>query len=200
MGQYYDILIKQDGVFYHSDRRVDGKYMMGKLMEHSWFNNDTLKCISALIYEKPSRVYWVGDYADDVKSPINGLSKEDISEIHKLTHKEEFAKSKRVKQLGSLNSAEGISLKGKYLVNYDKKIYISGDEYFDLAMDSDGWRTHPLSLLTALGNGLGGGDFRGENEEKVGSWAGDLISVEDMYPLVFEDKTADYIFKENWVS
>lgn len=192
MGQYYDILIKQDGVFYHSSRSVDGEYMMAKLMEHSWFDNDTLKCISALIYKKPSRVYWVGDYANDVKSPINGLSPKEISKIFDLTYKNES-----VNKIETLKSADGISLKGKYLVNYDKKIYISGDEYFDWAMDSNGWCTHPLSLLTALGNGQGGGDFYGENKEKVGSWAGDLISVEDTYPLVFEDKTADYIFKEN---
>jgi hypothetical protein len=38
---------------------------------------------------------------------------------------------------------------------------------------------HPLPLLTAEGNGRGGGDFRGDDPQNlVGSWARDLISVE----------------------
>ena len=49
-------------------------------------------------------------------------------------------------------------------------------------------------MLTALGNGQGGGDYRGKEEEKIGAWAGDWISVEGIPSLLFEDKTLDYIF------
>jgi hypothetical protein len=43
--------------------------------------------------------------------------------------------------------------------------------------DGDGWRIHPLPLLTCEGNGRGGGDYRGESD-LVGRWSRDLISVE----------------------
>ena len=49
----------------------------------------------------------------------------------------------------------------------------------------DGTKIHPLPLLTSEGNGMGGGDFRGDDEnEIVGSWARDVISVEKDSPLV----------------
>ena len=193
MGQYYDILINQDNKYYHSDRKVDGERKYAKLMEHSWFENDMLKCISNFIYQKPSEVFWVGDYADSVNKKINTLSVERIKEIYNLTYRN---KDDNIKEL-SLKSANQISLKDRFLVNHTKKIFIDGNLYFDLAQDTDGWCTHPLSLLTALGNGQGGGDYFGVDKEKVGAWAGDLISVEDKAPLCFEDKTSDYIFVEN---
>ena len=36
---------------------------------------------------------------------------------------------------------------------------------------------HPLPLLTANGNGRGGGDYLGSDMDLVGSWAGDRIAV-----------------------
>lgn len=195
MGQYYDILINQDNKYYHSDRSVNGEHTPAKLMEHSWFENDTLKCVCAFIYEKPSRVYWVGDYVKSVTKKINALSLEKIKEIYDLTY---CNKEKNVETL-SLTSANQISLKDRFLVNHTKKIFIEGNEYFDLAQNKYGWCTHPLSLLTALGNGQGGGDYLcKKNKEKAGAWAGDLISVEDEAPLCFEDKTSDYLFIEKF--
>ena len=38
---------------------------------------------------------------------------------------------------------------------------------------------HPLPLLVAEGNCRGGGDYNGINENIVGSWARDVISVEN---------------------
>ena len=192
MGQYYDILINQDNKYYFSDRSVDGKYELAKLMEHSWFKNGTLKCVCAFIYEKPSKVFWVGNYAGKVSKKINTLSVKKIKEIYNLT----YDKEKKSVETLSLTSANQISLKDRFLVNHTKKIFINGNEYSYWAQNEDGWCTHPLSLLTALGNGLGCGDFFGTNEEKVGAWAGDLISVEDNCPLYFDNKTHDYIFIE----
>lgn len=54
------------------------------------------------------------------------------------------------------------------LVNYDRKEY---------AVIGEGGYS-PLVLLTAVGNGMGGGDYRGkENRHLVGSWAFDRIGV-----------------------
>jgi hypothetical protein len=64
--------------------------------------------------------------------------------------------------------------KTKYLVNHDKKQFVNKT---NVPKDRDGWRIHPLPLLTCEGNGRGGGDFRGDSD-LVGSWARDIISVE----------------------
>lgn len=192
MGQYYEVLIEQNGQYYHSNRIVDDNLTPAKLTEHSWFENELLKCVQWFIYKKPSRVYWVGDYANSVNHKINWLNPKDIKKIYSLCYGVE--KDKRVKKINSFNSKDTISFHNRFLVNYTKKIYIDGTAYFDLASDEEGWCTNPLSLLNALGNGEGGGDYCGKEEEKVGAWAGDWISIEDNPPLIFEDKTLDYIF------
>jgi len=57
-----------------------------------------------------------------------------------------------------------------YIVNHTKKVYIEKKGRF-----------HPLSLLTAEGNGRGGGDYHGSNT-MVGTWARDVISMENEAP------------------
>jgi hypothetical protein len=47
-------------------------------------------------------------------------------------------------------------------------------------------------LLTSAGNGRGGGDFRGENEF-VGTWATDIISVEKEIPADFKEIVPNFI-------
>ena len=46
---------------------------------------------------------------------------------------------------------------------------------------------NPLPLLTALGNGRGGGDYSGTDEDKVGIWARDVLSVEFNIPKGFKE-------------
>lgn len=195
MGQYYDILMEQKGQFYHSDRTVDNEHMGAKLTEHSWFENDLLRCVQFSIYKMPSRVYWVGDYADDENRKINNLTPKDIKEIYSLCYDKDYRKKKGVREINTFYSNGGsLSLNGKFLVNRTKKIFLDGALYHTIAINEEGWCTNPLSLLTALGNGQGGGDYFGKEREKIGAWAGDWLSVEDIPPLLFEDKTLDYIF------
>ena len=42
--------------------------------------------------------------------------------------------------------------------------------------------TENIHLLTAEGNGRGGGDYNGPDLELVGTWARDVISVEGLVP------------------
>jgi len=58
-----------------------------------------------------------------------------------------------------------------YIVNHTKKVYIEKKGEF-----------HPLPLLTAEGNGRGGGDYDGPNMDLVGTWARDVISMENEAP------------------
>ena len=64
--------------------------------------------------------------------------------------------------------------------------------------DGDKWCMHPLSLLTAIGNGYGGGDYRSptlaSTFELVGYWAWDEINITDNIPENYE--LLQPIFKE----
>ena len=67
--------------------------------------------------------------------------------------------------------------KSRYVINHDTKEYVDKNN----VPDKDGWKIHPLPLLTCEGNGRGGGDFRGESE-LVGLWSRNLISVSEKLP------------------
>lgn len=167
MGQYYRPVISDSGHFSTFDNRLDGKYVFAKLTEHSWWDNPWVCTIAKAILNHPAKVAWVGDYSDD----------------------EEFAVENHLYELAwEVNASllqpttDPIFLDGKFLVNHDKKIYIDCNQYKEDSTDENGWTLHPLPLLTAIGNGKGGGDYRGINEDLIGSWCYDLISLEDNPP------------------
>ena len=118
MGQYYmPILGDAYGlnckVF---DRSVDGEYTFAKLLEHSWWKNPFVNAFSEFIYNKPSRVAWVGDYAnepDDFDFP-------NCSAFYVPCYKEIW---------GDMVSTVGVSstdftLDGKFLLNHDTRLLI----------------------------------------------------------------------------
>ena len=91
MGQYYRAIIqKQNGITTAYNRYLirDGKeeYTFAKLMEHSWWYNEFVNAVCLEIYkeQKPVRIAWVGDCADDVEEQ-NNLDSEQIQKLHKLT-------------------------------------------------------------------------------------------------------------------
>ena len=66
-------------------------------------------------------------------------------------------------------------------------------------MNCDRWdfHIHPLPLLTAVGNGRGGGDYRGyENKSMVGYYAGDVIEISEEIPDGYSDHTEIGFFSE----
>lgn len=182
MGQYYrPILTNANGYERVYNRDVDGEYTMAKLMEHSWWRNEFVGTICNKLLKNPMRVVWVGDYADDA-DPTNRICKEELARLCKKAWK---GKGNGVKKNVRY-------LDGMYLVNHTKKIYIDCDEYFKECCE-EGWCIHPLPLLTVIGNGLGGGDYRGDSCD-VGSWAQDVISVEMDVPDGYVKE--EYIFIE----
>jgi hypothetical protein len=62
----------------------------------------------------------------------------------------------------------------RYIVNHDLRQFVDKQRLSS--------RIHPLPLLTAEGNGCGGGDYRGSDMDKVGMWARAPISVEKALP------------------
>ena len=55
-------------------------------------------------------------------------------------------------------------------------------KYIEIPENNDDWVIHPLPLLCADGNGLGGGDYYGINMDKVGIWAYDRLGVTNKRP------------------
>lgn len=181
MGQYYNIVVNQNGKITTYDRSVDGEYMFAKLIEHAWWENEFVSTIANLIYKNPARIAWVGDYSENEKVALQ----------HNLY---ELAWSKGVeKQTIKKNE---LSLDNLYLVNHTKKLYLNCNQYRNDSTDNQDWCLHPIPLLTAVGNGKGGGDYRGINKKYVGTWCYDLISVEDTPPADY--KPVQYKFKIEW--
>lgn len=180
MGQYYKVLAQVNDNRRTISTYLDGEYQMAKLMEQSWLGNYYVDTIASMFYKKKGRVAWVGDYADD--SPYY---KQVWNDDEKVISEEGL---KRVK----------FTLDNKFLCNHDRKIYVDIEEYKKAsAFGKDGgWIIHPLPLLTAQGNGRGGGDYYSEypNFDKVGEWAMEVISIEDKIPEGYEKY--DIFFKE----
>lgn len=176
MGQYFRQVLRRSDTTQLFDGQCNGKDWNGlKLMEHSWIGNDFMNAMSQELHNNPARVIWCGDYADEPDDFANvgdWISYRDIwnapeDKINKMPANVQFDYSH------------------KFLVNHDKKVYVDFDLYISKCKDKDGWNVHPLSLLTAIGNGRGGGDYYDEYPDAymVGTWAGDLLEVTDKIPF-----------------
>lgn len=168
MGQYYVPLVKRE------EKYTAYSIQSGlKLMEHAWVGNIDSDGIAALLYKSPAQVAWVGDYANETaeERAIYRHAYDGVTE-------EDIPLCR-------------IDIRNKVLVNHTKK------EYVVIADDLEE-SVHPLPLLTAIGNGRGGGDYRGSDEELVGSWAMDTISLEDDIPKGYRRLNADFRVQYDW--
>ena len=177
MGQYYRVYLERNGKAKVFNGFVDGEYTMAKLMEHSWWDNYFVNTICHEIHHNPARIAWVGDYA------------------------EEFEFYNKVWKSNGFGVKEAqVVLGGKFLVNHTKKEYINCTTYYDRSSEKyfgDNYDCiHPLPLLTVIGNGRGGGDYRGINMEYVGRWCMDAISIENNQPEEYTEISPTFI--ERW--
>ena len=163
MGQYYKpISINKMQHLYSHD------YGNGlKLMEHSYIGNNFVNTVESLLAPKgewyKNRIVWAGDYANE----------------------ESDSKDNLWTQVGD-NSIEPKDMKeiesGRFIVNHTKKEFVDKEL---VPKDKEGWKIHPLPLLTCEGNGRGGGDYR-EDNEYIGVWARNEISVEKEIPKDYD--------------
>ena len=191
MGQYYKQAIEQDGNLDIFDAQVsDGGWNGVKLMEHSWIANDFMDAISERIHNKPANIVWCGDYADEPQDFIN---------IEWINYKTIYPEESRdIPTLDKL--PEKFDYSHKYLVNHTYKCYVDFDLYISKCKDKDGWTVHPLSLLTAVGNGRGGGDYGDEcvDSYMVGAWAGNTLEITDVVPEGYELEDVRFSEEENY--
>jgi len=202
MGQYYNVIFlaeKQDGST--EIIRVWIEACPSKLMEHSYLDNEFLTVIEYLLSHEGmcyrSRIVWAGDYAD-TEAPLNKPEKRELvlNECEDEPENEEEPSSNlyelcKENGTGSLHFIwrELLQLVRKrrtlldYIVNHTKKQFV----HMKKNGKSDG--IHPLPLLVSEGNGRGGGDYFGRNEELCGTWARDIISVEETTTGIPSDYT-----------
>lgn len=180
MGQYYKVFMRrgeEDKVYSVNVLNEEkGEYWNGmKLMEHSWWENPLSEAVVLSILDKPTHIAWVGDYAEDDECKERGLDYNDV-------WGETSLKSKRLLHIDfSLDNV-------KYLVNNTKKVYVDMKKYYEKS--SVIWKgseqkmcIFPISLLTAIGNDRGGGDFhKGIGYDDIGTWAMDEIYVTNKNP------------------
>ncbi len=197
MGQYYNAVIEINGnkdVFYH---QVDCKYKAAKLTEHSYWENSFVLAIASKLWRTKGKLAWVGDYAE--ASDFNW------NEAFSDAHAENVPREDL--------TYNGFRLEGKYLINHDKKMIIDLDEYKNLLKDIE-MIVNPIPLLTAVGNGKGGGDFHaGQGYDLIGTWTWDVIEITDeriynwkyngeksLNPRFsdYTDVTKDYLFIEKY--
>lgn len=174
MGQYYHaiILTKDKSEIIAWDHSREGG---AKLTEHSWMKNKFVCSFENLIYNNPMPVVWAGDYADAEDGTKDGPN------LYSLcTNKTEVQFQKEL----NLKSS-------RYVINHDTNQYV---DKHNIPKDDDGWRMHPLPLLTVEGNGRGGGDYRGDSE-LIGAWARCFISVSEKKPKGYTELICD--FKDN---
>lgn len=176
-------VVKPEGIT-KEDKEYWDYYNGVKLMEHSWLGNSFMTALSKYIYKNPTKVAWVGDYADTFEWDYP-----DGKPNPKLLWETAWGctKENEIKPVGEFD------LHDKFLVNHTKKIAIDFNDYIDNNTEN-GWCIHPLSLLTACGNGLGGGDFNTDftGGDLVGWWCDDEISVEDECPADCEVSEIDF--------
>lgn len=202
MGQYYKVVNIDKKEYMYAEGGI-------KLMEWSYNRNPlVLNMIKKLANEwKGDRVFVVGDYALS-EDRIDSASKEKEYDYKLLVQIE--------KELNIYQKTEGkypitiyhyadekfkeIKLEKleeeqyKYIYNHKRK------EYIDLEHCPLAWlykdknkyiqvKIAPISLLLALGNGMGGGDYWGNNGKLVGKYINDIKDLE----FTKEPLNLDYI-------
>ena len=164
MGQYYTpVIIKNDKIKTFNCYDYDNG---AKLMEHSYLRNNFVEAVVKQLFNKKARLAWVGDYAEpnDVENEL----------AEKFIEIENNDAQYRIKpKHNPMENSYGLCF-----INHSKKEYFYMDDYVE-NLSKNKWKLiiHPLPLLTAIGNGKGGGDYQGLNMDLIGRWACDEIEV-----------------------
>lgn len=200
MGQYYMPLIKSEDkttILYPFD------YDNGlKLTEHSWIGNYFVNAALSFIKDRPSMVAWIGDYSNDCVEAFEKKAggREQFMEFFDQVWRSDRHESTDKPLIEEYRSLLTMGTKGTYLVNHTRRQYIDIAQFiqankFREEYDIDDWCLNPLPLLTACGNGQGGGDYYGINEDVIGTWAFSIIEYTETKPANY--KKVRYRFKED---
>ena len=159
----------------------DGKYIRAfvdpssygyglKLVEHSYIENAVMNSIefmlspSGMFYK--TRLVWAGDYANpETSDNAEGQGPEGAGPGPNPYTLYSACQDQLCKMV-YLNKKSDY----QYILNHTKKLFIDKKKIKEI---------HPLPLLVAEGNGRGNGDYYADGKEHCGTWARDVISVND---------------------
>lgn len=188
MGQYYKpLLIADDGTKQTARSHDYGEGM--KLMEHSWIGDEFVNTVLAALDNTPKRLVWMGDYADcAVKKCEDGCylgggfinSFDEFMKFYSAAWNDVHTPN-----LGSSHPRYLLTNQRPdcFVVNLTRNCYIDMEKYVKENTMSGGWCINPVPLLTCIGNGLGGGDYWGDDPGgDIGSWAFDKIYITALKP------------------
>jgi len=208
MEQYYEpTIIYQDGSIASLYSHAYGSGL--RLMDHSWISNYLVNAVYSKILNKPRRIAWIGDYSKDEyetcgEAYTKHLGLEDFMKCYSHVWKYEDEKESIPPSMYTQEDLNLINDKTKemYLVNHDLKEYLDLGSYIERCTVKDGnwagWCVNPLPLLTACGNGRGGGDFYCNDtnigHEQVGIWAFDELELTSAIPDSYHE--CSYTFVE----
>ena len=133
-------------------------------MEHSFQDSEFVQTLEyQLTSDGPyrgKRVVWAGDHSDlEPETPFRLYDFLERLEKPLLPVKETSAYP--------------------FILNHSKRMYV---DKRTIPQNGDGCFIHPLPLLTAEGNANNVGDYVGENDDLVGFWSRDKISVVKTLP------------------
>jgi len=170
MGQGYNaIILSDDGKIIRTWVNPHAYNNGYKLVEHSYVGNPFMEAVESLICPTgmfyKSRLVWAGDYGD-VEPDSEGKN------LYELV--DGISSGKESRPHVELSHGKSVTSEYLYVVNHTKQEYMFKGQHL-----------HCLSIMTAEGNGRGGGDYDGPGMELVGTWARDVISVEKEVPLGF---------------
>ena len=180
MGQYYKPAIQ--AIKYEDNRKQVRKLFVidpydldygVKLCEHTHRNSEVVRLVTNLMYELnkqdwATQLVWLGDYAN----PSFGVEPNLYGSLQYSNV--QFRKENGVivsAMVEGFNGVIDMTQDHHYLVNHDRNEYINTAENVGAYSQ--------LALLTADGNGKGGGDYWGKNWRDVGLWRYHEISVMD---------------------
>lgn len=141
MGQYYvPVLMTQHGDIktFYSHEYDNGL----KLMEHSYIGNDFVAAVLHYLTKHPYKLFWLGDYAEmrDFKN-------------HKMTPRKMSQAWSDNYNIHPKDTCTEWKYNSAYVINLDKS------ECIKLQDISNELTICPIPILTAVGNGKGGGDY-----------------------------------------
>ncbi len=204
MGQYYRAYLEGS----ESDKyEVYRPWCGAKLCEIAFYDMSFVNLVLNRLIERPMKLAFIGDYADDYSDKWGEYNHTGYIIRYNRAHKEE----KGLNAIICMKEEEARSVQkevkdtsSSYVVNKTRKEFISLKEYYEKALENypDKPVMHPLVLLTACGNGRGGGDFYSNNREvcsAVGLWAFDIIEIvmeKERVNSTYKNVTDDYMFVE----
>ena len=195
MGQYFKaVLVNGNNVEVHDSWSYNNG---AKQVEHCYRGNDYTEAVMERIRKLgPTRLVWMGDYADEVLDEMIEKSRNDeerechnnfLKTLYRIAWRSYLKVGSTIespfKMYTPIDNWE-TNRKKYYVCNNDKSEYVVISEY----VSSDECVVHPVPLLCSVRGG-GGGDYHGMDEDLLGRWAGDVLTITTRKPPMKELKT-----------